>query len=97
MATIKPLDKQLIIDLARKNGAMVVVEEHQEIGGLGSMVATVLTHSALKTALEIVAVKDKFGQSGTKAELFLKYNLTVSHIKQCVWQAIEKSPTITEN
>jgi transketolase len=97
MATIKPLDKQLVINLARQNSGVVVVEEHQEIGGLGSMVGMVLAKAGLKVALEIVAIKDSFGESGTKAELFLKYGLNVSRIKECVWRAIEKAPTASDD
>lgn len=78
--TIKPLDTELVIEQAKKSGAVVVVEEHQQIGGLGSVVAQTLA-SHVPTPIEFVAVKDEFGQSGTPQELLMRYGLDEKHIE----------------
>ena len=66
--TIKPLDEKAVIESAAKTGAVVVAEEHFVAGGLGELISGVL--AANKPApVEYVAIKDKFGQSGTPAAL----------------------------
>jgi transketolase len=72
--TIKPLDVEAIVQSAAKTGAVVTAEEHQLIGGLGSMVAQALaTHQP--TPLQMVGVNDSFGESGTPEQLMQKYGL----------------------
>ena len=71
MATIKPLDEEIILTAARETGAIVTAEEHSIIGGLGSAVAEVLAENH-PTLLKRVGVHDRFGTSG-KAEKLLKY------------------------
>ncbi len=66
--TIKPLDEKAVLESAAKTGAVVVAEEHFVAGGLGELISGVL--AANKPApVEYVAIKDKFGQSGTRAAL----------------------------
>lgn len=77
--TIKPIDEEAIISAAIKTGAMVTAEEHQINGGLGSAVAEVLARNK-PTPLEMVAVLDTFGESGTPGQLLKKYHLTASDI-----------------
>lgn len=77
--TIKPLDVQAIVQSASKTGAVVTAEEHQMIGGLGSMVAVVLAQHR-PTPLEMVAVNDSFGESGTPEQLMQKYGLESTNI-----------------
>jgi transketolase len=77
--TIKPLDENTIIESAKKTHNVLVVEEHQMIGGLGSRVAQVLGEK-LPTPIKCIGVQDRFGQSGTTAELFNEYGLTWEHI-----------------
>lgn len=77
--TIKPLDAKSIIDSAAKTGAVVTAEEHQITGGLGSMVAQVLS-SHLPTPIEFVGVNDSFGESGTPDQLMKKYGLEKENI-----------------
>jgi transketolase len=77
--TIKPLDREAIIAAAKAAGAVVTVEEHQVAGGLGSAIAEVLA-AECPTPVEFVGVKDRFGQSGTPAELIEHYGMGVSHI-----------------
>ena len=78
--TIKPLDNETIIRVAKLAGAMVTVEEHQRAGGLGGAVAELLA-STWPTPMELVGVADQFGQSGTPAELVEHYGLGVDGIK----------------
>lgn len=83
LATIKPLDVNLVRSFARECGAIVTVEEHQIAGGLGSAIAECLA-ADVPRSMEFVGVKDRFGQSGTAEELYKEYGLTVSDIKIAV-------------
>ncbi len=77
--TLKPLDEEAVVALARGAGAAVTVEEHQITGGLGGAVAELLAREC-PTPIEFVGVRDQFGQSGTPKELIEYYGLGVSHI-----------------
>jgi len=77
--TIKPIDKQLIIECAEETGAVVTVEEHSIIGGLGSAVAEVLAENRPVPMIR-VGTKDMFGESGHPQELLEKYGLTSDNI-----------------
>ena len=77
--TIKPIDEQLIIDVAKKTGKVVTAEEASVIGGLGSAVAEVLAKNC-PTKQAFVGIQDTFGESGSPAELLKKYGLTEEHI-----------------
>jgi transketolase len=81
--TIKPLDKEIILRSARKTGKVVVAEEHQRLGGLGSAVSQVLAEE-LPTPMRFIAVNDSFGESGTPAQLMKKYGLDSSDIIKAV-------------
>ena len=83
LSTIKPLDEEAIIALARETGALVTVEEHQIAGGMGSAVAELLAQRN-PVPIEFVGVRDRFGQSGTPEELLEHYGMGVSHIKSAV-------------
>ena len=83
--TIKPLDKEAILQSVRKTGRVVVAEEHQTIGGLGATIAQLLALE-LPTPMRFVAVQDSFGESGIADELMEKYGLTT---KDIVAKAIE--------
>lgn len=72
--TIKPLDREAVINSVSKTKCAVVAEEHNRIGGLGSSIASLLSHE-LPTPLEYVAVNDSFGESGTPDQLMKKYGL----------------------
>lgn len=77
--TIKPLDIEAILESVRKTGCAVSAEEHQMNGGLGDSIAQTLAlhHPA---PLEMVAVNDSFGESGTPEELMTKYGIDAAHI-----------------
>ncbi len=77
--TIKPLDNELIVNLAKTIGKVVTAEEHSIIGGLGSAVAEVLAEEA-PAKLKRIGVKDVFGQSGTPDVLLAHYGLTAKDI-----------------
>ena len=72
--TIKPLDEDAVLTFAKDCGALVTVEEHQIIGGLGGAVAEYLS-SVYPTPIEFIGVHDQFGQSGTPEELIEHYGM----------------------
>jgi transketolase len=77
--TIKPIDKALLIKAAKETKAIVTVEEHSVIGGLGSAVAEVVTEECPVPVLK-VGIKDTFGESGKPDELLKAYGLTTESI-----------------
>jgi transketolase len=79
LATIKPLDTNAVRDLAATHHALVTVEEHQIIGGLGSVVAEYLSEIN-PTKIVRVGIKDTFGQSGEPDELVAHYGMDVASI-----------------
>lgn len=83
MHTIKPLDAALVEKCARETGAVVTVEEHSVIGGLGGAVAECLA-GACPTPLERVGVNDTFAESGPYPELLDKYGMSVGDIVAAV-------------
>ena len=90
MATVKPLDEEAVLAAAKEAGAIVTVEEHQRIGGLGSAVAEYLAR-VHPTRQEFVGVADQLGQSGTPAELVEHYGLGVQGIIQAVHRVLDHS------
>lgn len=72
--TIKPIDEKTILDSVRHTRCVVTAEEHQLNGGLGDSIAQILGRN-LPTPMEMVGVKDEFGESGTPEELLAKYHL----------------------
>ncbi|DAC65137.1 TPA: transketolase family protein [Candidatus Thalassarchaeaceae archaeon] len=79
MHTIKPLDGDLIQDLAKQCGCIVTVEDHSVIGGLGGGVAEYLSRN-IPTPLEMVGVDDRFGESGGTSELMAHLNINYNAI-----------------
>ena len=77
--TIKPLDKELIVESAKATGAIVTAEEHNIIGGLGSAVAEAVTEAYPVPVLR-VGVEDQFGRSGKVPPLLEYYGLTAKNI-----------------
>jgi transketolase len=89
MPTFKPIDTAAIIKAAAETGAIVTAEEHQEAGGLGSVVARVIAKNQ-PVPMEFVAVKDVFGQSGKPAELLVRYGLTSKDIVKAVREVLKR-------
>ena len=79
ISTIKPIDTEAVINIAKTCGAIVSVEEHQIVGGLGSAVSEVLSQN-FPVPQEFIGVHDKFGQSGTPEELTEHYGMGESSI-----------------
>lgn len=77
--TIKPLDEKKILELVKKTGAVVTVEEHQIHGGLGGAVAELLAAN-MPAPIEFIGLHDTFGESGTPAQLLEKYGMSVKDI-----------------
>ncbi len=87
--TIKPLDVEAILNSVGKTKCAVTAEEHQINGGLGDCVSQVLSlHNP--APLEMVAVMDKFGESGTPEQLMVKYGLSAENIVEKVLKVIER-------
>ncbi|MCZ8356013.1 MAG: transketolase family protein [Cyclobacteriaceae bacterium] len=89
MHTIKPLDVDAILKSVAKTKCVVTCEEHQINGGLGDSVAQVLSRY-LPSPIEMVAVQDSFGESGTPAQLLEKYGLGPSHIVEAALKVIKR-------
>ncbi len=77
--TIKPLDAVTISQSAKKTGAVITIEEAQVAGGLGGAVAELLSEHQ-PTPMRRMGVKDRYGESGTPAELLDHFGLTAKHI-----------------
>ena len=89
MHTVKPIDREALVASAAKTGAVVTVEEHSIVNGLGSAVADVLT-AELPTPQERVGTKDMFGLSGTMNELLDYFGLRAANIVEAAQQAISR-------
>ncbi|MCI7377018.1 MAG: transketolase family protein [Bacteroidales bacterium] len=87
--TIKPLDTEAVLKSVEKTGCVVTAEEHMRNGGLGDSIAQLL---ALKNPkpIEMVAVNDVFGQSGTPDELLRLYHLDTPDIVEAAKRAIAR-------
>lgn len=89
ISTIKPLDEEAVVALAKEAKCIVTVEEHQIIGGLGSAVAECLA-KYYPTPIEFIGVNDKFGQSGTPDELIEHYGMGVEAIMKAVEKVLKR-------
>ena len=87
MATIKPIDREILIDSAKKTGAIVTAEEHNVLGGLGGAVAEVICETVPVPVLR-VGVEDVFGKSGPAVELLHIFGLDAAHIVEKAKQAV---------
>ena len=79
MATIKPLDEELVVEAARKCGKVITCEEHSIIGGLGEAVASCLSEK-LPTPVKRIGVNDEFGHSGPAGTLLKQFGLCSENI-----------------
>lgn len=87
--TVKPLDTEMLFRVASSVHAIVTVEEHQAAGGLGSAVAEFVSEHR-PVPIEMVAVRDRFGQSGTMTELYKEYGLDQAAIEAAVARALKR-------
>lgn len=88
MATIKPFDTEAVLAFAKDHDVLVTVEEHQRMGGLGSVVAEYLSLVLPKRILRL-GVDDMFGQSGTPEELLAEYGIDSASIVRETLKYIE--------
>ena len=79
MCTIKPIDKELVIEAAKKCGKIITCEEHSIIGGLGEAVCSVLSEN-YPTPVRRIGVNDVFGFSGPALDLLKEFGLSAEHI-----------------
>lgn len=89
MATVKPIDRELVMACAAETGCIVTAEDHNVFGGLGSAVAEVVVQHS-PCVMEFVGIRDSFGESGEPAELREKYGLTGPHIAAAALRAIDR-------
>jgi transketolase len=89
MHTIKPIDKDAIIETAKKTGAILTAEEHQMTGGLGSAVAEVIVKKHA-IPMDFIGMPDSFGESGQARELMDKYGMNANTIIQKAKELIER-------
>ena len=87
--TVKPLDVDAVCAAAEKTGCIVTAEEHQVHGGMGSAVAEVLG-AHCPVPIEMVAVKDSFGESGQPQELMDAYGLNAAQVIAAVKKVIAR-------
>ncbi|KKU02873.1 MAG: Transketolase central region [Microgenomates group bacterium GW2011_GWC1_47_20] len=91
--SIKPMDVATIMRVARDCRAVVTVEEHQVMGGMGSAVAEILVKN-YPVPMEMIGMQDTFGESGQPEELLEKYGMSVVKIKEAVKKVISRKRVI---
>jgi transketolase len=84
MHTIKPLDEALVLKCAKETSAVITLEEHSVIGGLGGAVSEVLAEHSSSSTFKRMGVQDMFCESGEPDELFEKYGLNAPHIVKTI-------------
>ena len=87
--TIKPLDEEAVLASVKKTRCVVTAEEHMRNGGLGDSIAQFLSRT-FPSPVEMVAVDDAFGQSGTPEELLKVYRLDVPDIVEAVMKVMAR-------
>lgn len=87
--TIKPLDEKAVLESVSKTKAVVTAEEHLLNGGLGDSIAQLLGRK-MPTPIEMVAVNDKFGESGKPEELLIKYGIDTENIVTAVETVLKR-------
>jgi len=91
---IKPLDAATVLAVAAASQTVITAENHSIIGGLGSAVAEVLAESGLSRPLHRIGLNDTFAEGAkTAAYLFHKYGLTVQHLIDTTWSALDRPGT----
>ena len=89
LPSIKPIDEIAIEKAARDCGAIVTVEEHQVMGGVGSAIAEVAART-YPVPIEFIGMQNSFGESGTPEELLKKYRMDDSAIERAVIQVLKR-------
>jgi len=89
MHTIKPIDREIIIQAAKETGAIVTAEEHQLMGGLGSAVAEVVVQES-PVPIEMVGIHDNFGTSGRPEDLLREFKLKDVNIVEAAQKVLKR-------
>lgn len=87
--TIKPFDQEALLQSVAKTKCVVTAEEHQKMGGLGSITAQILAENE-PCPIEFVAVNDQFGESGKPVDLLNKYGLGSKDVLSAVEKVLKK-------
>lgn len=87
--TIKPLDNEAVLKSAAKTRCIVTAEEHQLNGGLGDAVCQLVSRN-MPTPVEMIGVNNSFGESGTPAQLMVKYGLNAKSIVESVRKVLSR-------
>jgi len=95
MHTVKPADASTIVDIARKTGAIVTVEDHNILGGLGSTVAEVTSRDK-PVPIEMIGIHDRFGESGELRELMEIHGLTAHHIADAAKRVMKLKDSLNQ-
>jgi transketolase len=90
ISTLKPIDRDIVIEQTLKHGAILTAEDHNIIGGLGDAVGEVLLDNQISVPFKRVAVNDHFAETGTGPQLFEKYGLSHNHIVKAVKGILNK-------
>ena len=89
MATIKPLDEELVLKAAQECGKIITCEEHSVIGGLGEAVCGLLSEKC-PTPVRRIGVNDEFGHSGPAGALLKQFGLSAEHIVEVAKEFVGK-------
>ncbi len=89
MHTIKPLDAELILQLAKDTGAILTVEEHSVNGGLGEACASLLLQNKYNKPFKIMGIPDEYTVTGSQVEIFNHYGLSADGIAQAVLNLLQ--------
>lgn len=89
ISSLKPIDRELIIEMASSHKAVITAEDHNYIGGLGDAVGEVLLDAQISKPFKRIAVRDQFAETGTGPELYEKYGLSANHIAKAVRDSLK--------
>ncbi len=90
-ASIKPLDEATVCEVARRCGAVLTIEEHQIIGGLGEAVCSTLARHRVPVPVHLHGMQGEFGQTGTAEDLLAHYHLDGEGIAEIVRQFLQET------
>ncbi|MEY9104540.1 transketolase [Bradyrhizobium yuanmingense] len=80
MASIKPLDRELVLHAAKTHRAILTAENHSVIGGLGAAVAETIALAGVSTRFGMIGIQDVFAEGGSLTFLLKKYGMSANHI-----------------
>lgn len=90
MHTLKPLDQETLLNVARNTGALITVEEHSVYGGLGEACAATLIQHGVYLPLRIVGIPDEYTVTGSQSEILDHYGMSAAGLAQTARRLLEK-------